>query len=253
MMLELMSDLLTPSLTFLEVCVGHPRFDWRQDSGQPPLDLTREFATPVTGPAYEYAEFQYALQTTTRTLLRDRTLQANPHWQLGATALTDERDLIVSYASGAVGGIIMQETENMSKVWFITGAGRGMGVDIAKAALGAGHKVVATGRNTDKVTQAVGKSADLLVVRLDVTKPTDAESAVEASVNEFGPHRCTGQQCRKLLCRLLRGAVAGADGASALDQSYRPYECHPRGPAGHAQAAFGADNHDLINCGPDRF
>ena len=43
----------------------------------------------------------------------------------------------------------------MSKVWFITGAGRGMGVDIAKAALAAGHKVVATGRNTDKVAQAV--------------------------------------------------------------------------------------------------
>ena len=80
----------------------------------------------------------------------------------------------------------MQETENMSKVWFITGAGRGMGVDIAKAALGAGHKVVATGRNTDKVAQAVGKSADLLVVRLDITKLTDAESAVEASMDAFG-------------------------------------------------------------------
>ena len=33
------------------------------------------------------------------------------------------------------------------KVWFVTGAGRGMGVDIAKAALAAGHAVVATGRN----------------------------------------------------------------------------------------------------------
>ena len=48
----------------------------------------------------------------------------------------------------------------MSKVWFITGAGRGMGVDIAKAALAAGHKVVATGRNTDKVAEALGKSAE---------------------------------------------------------------------------------------------
>jgi NAD(P)-dependent dehydrogenase (short-subunit alcohol dehydrogenase family) len=52
----------------------------------------------------------------------------------------------------------------MSKVWFITGAGRGMGTDIARAALAAGYKVIATGRNTDKVTQAVGESADLLVV-----------------------------------------------------------------------------------------
>jgi NAD(P)-dependent dehydrogenase (short-subunit alcohol dehydrogenase family) len=74
----------------------------------------------------------------------------------------------------------------MSKVWFITGAGRGMGVDFAKAALAAGHKVVATGRNTDKVAEAVGKSADLLVVKLDITKPADAESAVKAAVEKFG-------------------------------------------------------------------
>jgi NAD(P)-dependent dehydrogenase (short-subunit alcohol dehydrogenase family) len=44
------------------------------------------------------------------------------------------------------------------KVWLITGAGRGLGVDIAKAALDGGHKVVATGRNTNKVAKALGKS-----------------------------------------------------------------------------------------------
>jgi NAD(P)-dependent dehydrogenase (short-subunit alcohol dehydrogenase family) len=55
------------------------------------------------------------------------------------------------------------------KVVFITGAGRGMGTDIAKAALFAGCKVVATGRNTKKVAEAIGGSDDLLVVRLDVT------------------------------------------------------------------------------------
>src|SRR5580693_974786 len=77
-------------------------------------------------------------------------------------------------------------SRDMSEVWLITGAGRGMGVYIAKAALAAGHKVVATGRNTDKVDQALGKSADLFVVKLDITKPTDAESAVKASVDKFG-------------------------------------------------------------------
>ena len=50
------------------------------------------------------------------------------------------------------------------KVWLVTGAGRGMGVDIAKAALAAGHAVVATGRDTKAVEKAVGKSNDLLVV-----------------------------------------------------------------------------------------
>jgi NAD(P)-dependent dehydrogenase (short-subunit alcohol dehydrogenase family) len=74
----------------------------------------------------------------------------------------------------------------MSKVWFITGAGRGMGVDIAKAALAAGHKVVATGRNTDKVAEALGKSANLSIGKLDITKPADAESAVKATVDMFG-------------------------------------------------------------------
>jgi NAD(P)-dependent dehydrogenase (short-subunit alcohol dehydrogenase family) len=74
----------------------------------------------------------------------------------------------------------------MSKVWFITGAGRGMGVDIAKAALAAGNKVVATGRNIDKVAQALGKSADLLVVKLDITKSADGEAAVKAGVEKFG-------------------------------------------------------------------
>jgi NAD(P)-dependent dehydrogenase (short-subunit alcohol dehydrogenase family) len=74
----------------------------------------------------------------------------------------------------------------MIKVWFITGAGRGMGVDIAKAALAAGNKVVATGRNTDTVTKAIGASDDLLVVKLDVTKPADTEAAVQAAVDRFG-------------------------------------------------------------------
>ena len=72
------------------------------------------------------------------------------------------------------------------KTWLITGAGRGMGVDFAKAALAAGHNVVATGRNPDAVAQAVGDSDDLLVVKLDVTSAQDAEAAVEAAVDRFG-------------------------------------------------------------------
>lgn len=72
------------------------------------------------------------------------------------------------------------------KVWFITGAGRGMGVDIAKAVLAAGHSVVATGRNPDKVAQALSQSADLLVVKLDITNPAEAEVAVKQAVDRFG-------------------------------------------------------------------
>jgi NAD(P)-dependent dehydrogenase (short-subunit alcohol dehydrogenase family) len=72
------------------------------------------------------------------------------------------------------------------KTWFVTGAGRGMGVDFAKAALAAGHNVVATGRSPDAVAQALGDSDDLLVVTLDVTSGRDAEAAAEAAVDGFG-------------------------------------------------------------------
>jgi len=73
-----------------------------------------------------------------------------------------------------------------NNVWLITGAGRGMGVDIAKAALAAGHAVVATARNPDSVTAALGQDDDLLAVALDVTDPAAAEAAVTATLDRFG-------------------------------------------------------------------
>jgi NAD(P)-dependent dehydrogenase (short-subunit alcohol dehydrogenase family) len=72
------------------------------------------------------------------------------------------------------------------KVWFITGAGRGMGVDFARAALEAGHAVVASGRDSDRVSKALGQSKDLLAVKLDVTSRADAEAAARAAVDRFG-------------------------------------------------------------------
>ena len=72
------------------------------------------------------------------------------------------------------------------KIWFITGASRGMGVDFVKAALAAGHAVVATGRDPDVVAKAVGDLDDLRVVKLDVTSRADAEAAVRAAVDRFG-------------------------------------------------------------------
>ena len=72
------------------------------------------------------------------------------------------------------------------KVWFITGAGRGMGVDIAKAAMAAGNAVVATGRNTDRIRSVLGEADDLLVVKLDITDPADAQAAAQAATERFG-------------------------------------------------------------------
>jgi NAD(P)-dependent dehydrogenase (short-subunit alcohol dehydrogenase family) len=72
------------------------------------------------------------------------------------------------------------------KVWFVTGSSRGMGVDFVKAALAAGHAVVASGRDTEQVSKALGQSDDLMPVKLDVTSRADAEAAVGAAVNRFG-------------------------------------------------------------------
>jgi NAD(P)-dependent dehydrogenase (short-subunit alcohol dehydrogenase family) len=74
----------------------------------------------------------------------------------------------------------------MNNVWFITGAGRGLGLDIAKGALAAGHKVVATGRNPERVAKAIGASDNLLVVKLDVTSAEDAAAAAQATLERFG-------------------------------------------------------------------
>jgi NAD(P)-dependent dehydrogenase (short-subunit alcohol dehydrogenase family) len=74
----------------------------------------------------------------------------------------------------------------MSKVYFITGAGRGMGVHFVRAALAAGHQVVATGRRPEAVEQAIGANESLLAVKLDITVPADAEAAIQAALERFG-------------------------------------------------------------------
>ncbi|WP_406331719.1 SDR family oxidoreductase [Streptomyces sp. NBC_00203] len=75
----------------------------------------------------------------------------------------------------------------MSKVILVTGAGRGLGTDIAREALAAGHQVVATGRRPEEVEKALGgPQEDLLVTKLDVTSLEDAEAAAQAAVDRFG-------------------------------------------------------------------
>lgn len=74
----------------------------------------------------------------------------------------------------------------MGKVWFITGAGRGLGVEIARKALAAGHSVVATGRNPVAVLHAIGAHDKLHTVALDITNPDGATLAVAEAIKRFG-------------------------------------------------------------------
>ena len=73
-----------------------------------------------------------------------------------------------------------------SNVWFITGGGRGMGVDIARAALAAGHRVVATARDGARAAAAVGEHENLLTLSLDITDTDSVDAAVKAATNRFG-------------------------------------------------------------------
>ena len=74
-----------------------------------------------------------------------------------------------------------------SKVWLITGAGSGIGLEIAKAALASGNKVVATGRDASKVTKAINGSTDnLLVVKMDVTNAKEISTGVNSAIEKFG-------------------------------------------------------------------
>ena len=75
----------------------------------------------------------------------------------------------------------------MNKTWFITGASRGLGADIAAAALKAGDRVVATGRQRAAVADALGPDNDrLLTLSLDVADAAQAQAAVAAALARFG-------------------------------------------------------------------
>ena len=74
-----------------------------------------------------------------------------------------------------------------SKVWFITGAGRGIGAEIARAALVAGDQVVATGRHVEQLKAAYASHGDqVLCLALDVSQEQEATTAVETAAAHFG-------------------------------------------------------------------
>jgi NAD(P)-dependent dehydrogenase (short-subunit alcohol dehydrogenase family) len=75
----------------------------------------------------------------------------------------------------------------MGNVWFVTGAGSGIGAGIVKAALRVGDRVVATGRSLDKLRKALGDETENLVfAQLDVTDEPRAKAAVDKAVQRFG-------------------------------------------------------------------
>ncbi|AXF04647.1 oxidoreductase [Paraburkholderia hospita] len=76
--------------------------------------------------------------------------------------------------------------QQFKRVWFITGASRGLGALMAKAAIADGNAVVATGRNAAAIAEQLGESPAVLSVALDVTDEAQAKAAVKAAVEKFG-------------------------------------------------------------------
>lgn len=72
------------------------------------------------------------------------------------------------------------------RTWFITGASRGFGALIAAQALEAGDAVIATARKPEDVTARLGEHPNLLAVRLDVTRESEAQQAVAEGIERFG-------------------------------------------------------------------
>jgi NAD(P)-dependent dehydrogenase (short-subunit alcohol dehydrogenase family) len=72
-----------------------------------------------------------------------------------------------------------------TKVWLITGASRGLGAEVAKAALDAGEKVIATGRETHGLDISPGNES-LLPLEMDVTNTAQVEAGIHKSIDRFG-------------------------------------------------------------------
>ena len=95
-----------------------------------------------------------------------------------------------------------------SLVWFITGASRGFGLEIARAVLERGDAVVAAARDPKVVEIALGQRDKLLSVELDVTDERQAQASVRAALARFG-------QIDVLVNNAGRGLLGAVEEASA--------------------------------------
>ena len=73
------------------------------------------------------------------------------------------------------------------QVWFITGASKGLGLELVGQLLEQGHRVAATSRDVAELRQAVGiESADFLPLTVDLTTESSVGEAIQATVGQFG-------------------------------------------------------------------
>ena len=139
---------------------------------------------------------------------------------------------------------------------FITGAGSGIGAGVAKAALKAGDRVVATSRNIDKLRKALGGhgNQNLAFVQLDVVNEGQAKAAVEQAVQRFGRIDVLVNNAGFSLLGRFEELTIPAFERPVRDQLLGRRLCHARDPACDAQATVRPyHQHQLRRrcCGPE--
>lgn len=80
----------------------------------------------------------------------------------------------------------MTSSQTFKRIWFITGASRGIGAKIAAAALANGDAVVATARDASGITRRFGEQPGLLAASLDVTDEAQGIAVAKAAIEHFG-------------------------------------------------------------------
>ena len=136
-----------------------------------------------------------------------------------------------------------------SKVWFITGASSGIGLEISKAALAAGYKVVATGRDREKVSKSIGKASDnLLVVKLDVTNSKEIESAVRSSVDKFATIDVLVNNAGNFYAGFFEELKSTTNGTSIGYKFIWTDECDTSCASCSAKKSFRPYHYHFINC-----
>ncbi|GAA4272428.1 SDR family oxidoreductase [Aquimarina gracilis] len=74
-----------------------------------------------------------------------------------------------------------------SKVWFVTGTSKGLGLILVRRLLANGHKVAATSRNKQILIDSIGKrNKDFLPITMDLTQNQSVKKAIEATIIHFG-------------------------------------------------------------------
>ena len=135
------------------------------------------------------------------------------------------------------------------KTWLVTGAGRGIGAEIVKAALQAGDRVVATGRDPRKIDAAFNAGPDrLLAVALDVARDEQAAAAVTAAPAAVAARRPawhSGAEIAQPLSDLVSGATMPPSAPTTAPA--RPTAPAPRGGARRAPVGPRRRTGDLVH------